>query len=167
MVWVDIPGWPTYQASPEGEVRRIIKRGNAKNPKPLILKLVPSLGTDCIRMVKDGKRQYVPLARIMADAFLGGVPDGQVIYYKNGDKKDHCWRNIGFMPKQEMGRRTGAAATRRPVAKIAPDGEITEVYSSARRAARENHCSLHYVSDRCNGKISHEFCDGFSFRWEV
>lgn len=166
MTWADIPGWPTYQASPEGEVRRIIKRGNANNPTPLILKPVWSLGAQCVRLEKNGKRQYVPLGRIMADTFLGGVPEGHVIYYRNGDKNDHFWRNIGFMDKREMGKRTGAAASRKPVAKITPDGEITEVYSSARRAARENHCSLHYVTNRCNRKIAQEFCDGFSFRWE-
>ena len=119
-----------------------------------------------MRMVKDGKRHYVPVARIVADVFLGGVPDGHVIYFRNGDKHDPYWRNIAFETKQEMGRRTGAAATRRPVAKITPDGEITEVYSSARRAAKENHCSQHYVTERCNKKIAKEFSDGFSFRWE-
>ncbi len=164
--WVNIPGWPTYQINPEGEVRRVIKRGNEKCPRAVMLKPYCQLGTDCVRMVKDGKRHHVPVAHIVADVFLGGVPEGHVIYFRNGDKKDHFWRNIGFMPKQEMGRRTGASATRRPVKKINEAGEVIAFYSSARKAASENFCSQHYVTERCNKKIVKEFSDGFSFRWD-
>ena len=165
MQWVDIPGWDRYQINEKGVVRSAKIRGNAKAPKPLVLKPQPHLGNDCVRMEKGGKRYHVPIATLMADVFLGGAPDGKVIYHKDGSKHDHDMYNIGFATKQELGKRLGSEATRKPVAKIDSSGEVIEFYRSAREAARKNYCGCRYVTDRCKKRIKNEFRDGFSFRW--
>ena len=67
----------------------------------------------------------------------------------------------------ELGKRTGASAARIPVAKVTPEGEIVEVYPSARVAARENHMSYQTVLDRCNGKVKKPFAlDGHTYQFE-
>lgn len=76
--------------------------------------------------------------------------------------------NIAFTSRQELGRRTGANATRIPVAKVTPEGEIVAVYPSARVAARENHMSYQTVLDRCNGRVKKPFAlDGHTYQFDT
>ena len=51
--------------------------------------------------------------------------------------------------------------------KIDGTGEIVEVYSSAREAAKQNFMSYQTVIDRCNGKCKSAFApDGYAYAWE-
>ena len=46
-------------------------------------------------------------------------------------------------------------------------GLIVDVYSSARKAARENYMSYQTIMDRCNGKCKSAFApDGYAYAWE-
>lgn len=164
--FVDIPGFPTYQINQMAEVRRLWIRGNSKVPKPLILKSRRINGHDIVRMEKDGKRIHMPIPKLMAITFSDGVPDGKVICHKNGNIHDHVWNNIVFLTRSEAGKKYGKDGSRKPVAKITPDGEPVAFYKSAREAAKKNNCSDNYVINRCRGKVKKEFADGFSFRWE-
>ena len=103
----------------------------------------------------------------MAKTFLGKCPDGYVPYHKNGCKNDNYINNIAYISKKKLGKLVGAKAKRRPVAKIDNNGEIVDVYSSARQAARENYMSYQTVIDRCNGKCKSAFApDGYAYAWE-
>lgn len=166
-IWVDIPGWPTYQITQFGKARRVIVRGFGTEPSPIELKPTKHWETDCYRMEKDGKRHFIPITNLMIDTFLGGRPDGAVVYFKNGNVHDYEWKNIGFKTREQMGKETCLmAGKRKPVVKVSEYGEELEFYRSARDAAKKNYCSLHYVTNRCKGDVKDEFRDGYSFRWD-
>lgn len=63
---------------------------------------------------------------------------------------------------------TGDGKSRRqPVAKIDCNGEVVEVYSSAREAARKNYMSYQTIIDRCNRKCKSTFApDGYAYAWD-
>ena len=53
------------------------------------------------------------------------------------------------------------------MAKIDSNGEIVDVYTSARQAAKSNFMSYQTVIDRCNGKCKSAFApDGYAYAWE-
>ena len=120
-----------------------------------------------VKLTKDGKSKEEILMQLMAITFLGPVPEGCVPYHKNGMQTDNNINNIEYISKKDLGKKTGAAAKRRPVAKIDSNGEIVQVYSSAREAARKNFMSYQTVIDRCNGKCKGAFApDGYAYAWE-
>lgn len=115
----------------------------------------------------DGKSIDAKVLSLMVDTWMGGKRPGQVPYHKNGDLKDNWVGNIGFTSRKELGRKTGAASGRVPVAKVTPEGEVVAVYSSARAAAKANHMSYQTVLDRCNGKVKKPFAlDGHTYQFE-
>lgn len=114
-----------------------------------------------------GRSKEVAVIRLMVEAWFGGCPPGKVAYHKNGNPADHCYTNIGFIEPRKLGRLTGAKARRQPVAKVNEAGEVVEVYSSARKAAKANHMSYQAVIDRCHGKVKKPFAlDGHTYRYE-
>lgn len=172
--WRCIPGYGgMYQINWDGEVRTWRWRKDKIAQKPRILnQFMARRGrTGRARFVKlidsNGKAQDVKVLRLMAEVWLGGIPEGKVPYHKNGDLADHCVNNVGFATRQELGKMFGAKASRIPVAKVTPDGEIVEVYPSARAAAKANYMSYQSVIDRCNGKVKNPYAlDGHNYIWE-
>ena len=115
----------------------------------------------------NGKAREVILIQIMAKAFLGPVPEGYVPYHKNGCQSDNYIQNIAYISREELGKRTGSKSRRKAVVKIDLLGEIVDVYSSAREAARKNFMSRQTITDRCNGKCKSAFApDGYAYAWE-
>lgn len=169
--WRDIPGYGgAYQISREGEVRSWRYRGERrmKEPRPL-RQYVTHRGRESRRRVvkltdEAGRAREVSVLGLMVDVWLGGRPPGLVPYHRNGDLGDHNVNNIGFATRAELGRLTGASASRMPVAKVTPAGEIVAVYPSARAAAKANHMSYQAVLDRCNGKVKKPYAlDGHTY----
>ncbi len=167
MDWKDVPGYDgVYQISRYGEVRSY--RQNRNEPKPMTQYLRKRGSRGHARFVKltdcNGKSRDVNVLRIMANVWLGGLPEGKVPYHKNGDLNDHCINNIGFASREKLGKMTGAKARRMPVAKVDRNGEVVEVYTSARAAAKANFMSYQAVLDRCNGKVKKPFAlDGHNY----
>ena len=171
--WRDIPGYDgVYQISRMGEVRTWFWRGKRLLEPRIMHQYNSARGKNenqyCVKLhCKDGVIRNKLVLTLMVDTWFGGKPPGMVPYHKNGDLRDHCLHNIGFATRSELGKMTGAKSRRRPVAKISPDGEIVEVYSSARAAARANSFSYQAVLDRCNGKVKKPFAaDGYSYRFD-
>lgn len=168
--WRTIPGYEgAYDVSIMGEVRthrgvkapRIMQqytklRGKARLP-----------GRRCVKLSKNGKAKEMSVLKIMAETWCGGGPAGTVPYHKNGDLSDNRLSNIGFATKKELGKMTGSNTRRKPVAKVDPQGEIVEVYPSAREAARANHLSRQNVIDRCHGRVKRPYAlDGHTYQYE-
>lgn len=119
------------------------------------------------RFVKlDGKVHV--LHQLIYETFIGEIPKGKVLFHKNGIMTDNSLENLELISRVRLGEKTGGKNGRsRTVAKIAADGEVLEVYKSAREAGRMNFLSGQSITDRCNGKYRvHEFANGYSFRWE-
>jgi hypothetical protein len=173
--WRDIPGYDgIYQINRDGDVRtwRWRKDHRMKTPRLLQPYMRHGGAVSRKRVVKltdhAGNAKECSVLQIMAHVWLGGVPAGKVPYHKNGDLADHCVNNIGFMTRQELGRKTGASGKRIPVNKLDPAGEIVAVYPSARTAAKANHMSYQAVLDRCNGKVKNPFAlDGHNYQFDL
>lgn len=152
-LWKDIPGYcGKYQASWEGQVRRVFLSGKTRLMTPYHKKMSGSQRL-VVKLTRDGKAKEVALMRIIAETFHGKCPNGSVPYHRNGMQEDNCANNIAYISKRELGRKTGPQSRRRPVAKIDLDGAVIEFYSSARECAKKNYCSYQTVTDRCNGKV--------------
>lgn len=165
--WRDIPGYMgKYQVDQEGNVRRVFPSGKTREMTPYYKK-VSSGKKLIVKLTINGNSKEETLLSIMAKTFLGKCPDGYVPYHKNGCKNDNYINNIAYISKKKLGKLVGAKAKRRPVAKIDNNGEIVDVYSSARQAARENYMSYQTIIDRCNGKCKSAFApDGYAYAWE-
>lgn len=165
--WTDIPGYGgKYQVDKEGNVRRVYLSGRTRALHPYHKRMDGSQRL-VVKLTKDGKSKEEVLMQLVALTFLGLPPKGHVPYHKNGCQSDNYLNNIAYISKRELGLLTGASSRRRPVAKLDADGEIVEVYSSAREAARRNHMSYQTVMDRCNGKVKGAFApDGYAYAWD-
>lgn len=164
-LWKDIAGYDgVYQVSTEGRVRKKYSDGRIRMIKPRTFGKHPMIG---VRIEdKDGKLRNLSLLRLVAEAFIGPLGDN-VAVHKNGLYSDNSFRNLVIMSKTEFAQLRNKRAFRRPVAKIAPDGSVVDVFPSARDAARSDFVNIHAVTDRCNGMLQDEFnFTGFSYRWD-
>ena len=163
--WKDIPGYEgKYQASWEGNVRRVFPNGKIRLMHPYHKKMKGSQRM-VVKLTKNGKSKEAILMQIVAATFLGKCPSGFVPHHKNCMQNDNCVNNIEYISRRELGKKTGAQSRRRPVAKIGLDGKVIEFYSSARECARKNFCSYQTVIDRCNGKAKTAFGE-IDFYWD-
>lgn len=163
--WVAIEGyrWP-YRINQEGCVQKQLEDGSWFTLTPYIS------GGRSRAMVKmrtvDNRKVEVPLVWLMADAFMGGRRPGYGIVHKNGAKLDCSLWNLKFLPMKECGR-LSCRAKRRPVEKVDRDGNVVEIYASAREAAEKNYISQNSIWARCNGKVKDPFrLDGHDYRYE-
>ena len=166
-IWKDIPGYEgVYQASTEGRIRRMFKNGRTRLLTPYHRRMTGSQRL-VVKLCVGRKAREPVVIGVIAMTFLGPCPDGCVPYHVNGMQDDNSVRNIEYIPRSELGRKTGASSKRRPVAKVDASGEPVEFYSSAREAGRKNHMSYQTVLDRCNGKVKNPFAlDGYDYRWD-
>ena len=160
MKWKLIDGyrWP-YRVSDEGIVERQLDSGRWRRLQPYIAKGRAKVSFQ----TKDKKQKHIPLARMVAVAFMGGIPPGKVVCLKNGMKMDCAVENIVFKSKTEapkMGRPGNSA----PVAKVDRNGEVVAIYPSQSEAARKNHISQAAIGKRCQGLIEDPYrLDGFNY----
>ena len=173
--WRDIPGYGgAYQISFEGDVRTWRWRGMKFSKKPrLMVAYLRSRGRKSRRRYvkltdKNGKSRDVSVLKTMVDVWHSGGKPGLVPYHKNGDLNDNIVSNIGFATKEQLGKMTGAKATRRPVVKIDKNGQIVDAYKSAREAGRRNFMSYQAVIDRCHGKVKNPYAlDGHTYLYDA
>lgn len=165
--WTDIPGFEgRYQASRGGKVRSIVK------PEPHIMSeyLKPTAGGSkrlYVKLRKDGKAKEFCVMRIIALTYNGPCPPGHIPMHINGCQGDNRPENIVYVEAVEAGRLTGGMATAKRVVKISPEGEIVDVYISAREAGKKNYMSYQTILDRCNGRVKSRLApDGFEYQWD-
>lgn len=166
-VWRNIPGYDgRYQVSREGEIRRVLPSGKTKLLRPHHKKNMTGSQRLIVHLTYKGKSKEVVVMNIVAKVFLGPCPKGCVPYHKNGCQSDNYANNIAYIDRRKLGQMTGAMSRRKPVAKIDQNGEIVDVYSSAREAARKNYMGYQTVLDRCNGVRKKPCPDGYWYKWD-
>lgn len=165
--WTNIPGYDgKYQADREGNVRRVYKSGKTRLMTPYHKKMSGSQRL-VIKMTKGGKPKEEILLQIIARTFLGNPPKGCVPYHRNGCQSDNYINNIAYISKRELGNMTGKRSRSMAVVKIDSNGEVIDVYASAREAGRKNYMSYQTIIDRCNSKCKSAFApDGYAYAWE-
>ena len=116
-----------------------------------------------VRLQGMEKRVSVSVAKLMANAFMGGVPKGYGVFHKNRAKLDNELENLEFRPLNSCGGYTSSKA----VLKIDRQGNVVEIYRSAKVAAKKNHMSVSAMYERCEGKIKDPFrLDGYAYQYE-
>lgn len=165
--WRDVPGYAgKYQASTEGNVRRVFESGKTRNLTAYHKKMSGSQRM-VVKLTKDGKSKEEILIQVIAKTFLGPVPAGMVPYHKNGVQSDNYLNNIAYITRQELGKKTGARSKRKPVVKLDTSGQDVAFYRSARQAAKENFMSYQTIIDRCNGDVKRgPSPDGYEYAWD-
>lgn len=165
--WKDIPGYDgRYQADKEGNIRRVFLSGKTKMMSQYHKRMSGSQRL-VVKLTKDKKSKEEIVLSVIARTFLGPTPEGCVPYHKNGCQTENHLNNIAYISRRDLGKLTGSASSRQSVVKIDQNGEIVDVYSSAREAARQNYLSRQSVTDRCNGKCKSAFApDGYAYAWE-
>ena len=166
--WKAIPGYEgKYEAGWDGQIRRLYSKAD-----PKVMSQYEKSGTRgsrklYVKLTINGKSKEVNVAQCIYQAFKGKIPKGRVVVHKNGLFTDNAVPNLEAITMIELGLRTGANSSRKPVAKIDTSGEIVDVYSSAREAGRKNFMSYQTVIDRCNGLVKKSIApDGFDYAWE-
>lgn len=165
--WKDIPGFEgVYQADREGNIRRLYRNGKTRVLTPYHKKMRGSQRL-VVKLTVNSKSREVVVIQAVARTFLGQPPVGHIPVHRNGCQSDNYVNNIEYISRQQAGKMYGARSRRKAVVKIDNYGEIVEVYSSARMAAKANYLSHQTVTDRCNGKCKSTYApDGYAYAWE-
>jgi len=97
--WRPIPGWEgLYEASDEGQVRslprkhakgRILRHGTTHN------------GYLTVTFSANGRRAAYTLHRVIAETFLGPLPDGMQTCHIDGDKTNNAAGNLRYATASE------------------------------------------------------------------
>lgn len=163
-IWKTVPGYEDYQASFDGDIRRIYKNGKIR-----ILNQFTCGGRSDqlhVNLYKDGRYKVFTVGRVVASAFLGPCPPGYVAHHKNGLTRDNCAGNLSYIPKNESTVRA-AKSKGRPVVKIDQWGEVVACYGSCREAAKRNYTYPSVISNHCNGKVANKYSlDGCEYAWD-
>lgn len=168
--WKPVTGYNgKYEASFFGQIRRIYrtkparilsqyeKSGKRRGSRKLFVKLT-----------RDGeKTRETNVAQIIYTTFVGEIPQGYAVVHKNGSFMDNCANNLTIVSLKELGQKYGVMSGKKSVVKLSGNGEVVEVYYSAREAARRNYMSYQTVIDRCNGDVKKSVApDGFDYACE-
>lgn len=99
--WRPASGFPKYEVSSLGRVRRAV-RGNATQPGRILVGKVSRNGYRQLSLSNNGRRPDSILAhRLVAAAFIGPRPPGKQINHKNGDKLDNRAENLEYCTLSE------------------------------------------------------------------
>lgn len=173
--WRDIPGYDGwYQASDWGRIRSFRCGGHKdyRRKTPKILNTHPrTVGEFTIVTVnvrKNGERSKdVPVARLIAITWLGGIPKGKRAYHKDGNPLNNRRWNIEIKaPFLEYNKNN--PSKRKPVLKIDLTLEVLDCYKSARQAGRENGLGHRVILDYCNLLRQKTIIapDGYIYAWD-
>ncbi len=161
MAWKLIEGYKyPYRISDEGMVE--VYKGKWLPVKPRI-----SWNRAHVRLrTKDGKQTKVPVVRLMAEKFMGGIKPGHCVRHKDRARLGNALHNLEQVPLNKCGE-LGNQASRKPIIKIDRDGNEVEIYKSVQEAADANYISPMAVTRRCKGQIKYPFdLIGYSFKFD-
>lgn len=91
--WRSVVGYEgLYQVSDEGRVRRggrVLKRQHTANGYPVV------------QLWRDGEPKTCLVHRVVAEAFIGTVPDGKEVNHRDGDKENATPSNLEYVTRSE------------------------------------------------------------------
>lgn len=137
--WRAIPSTGgVYEASADGRVRRAVDGEHGASAGYVLKPIVRATGYNVMSVQCGGKKLYRYVHRLVAEAFLGPIPDGLTVNHLDGNKSNNAVANLEYVTITENIRhaiRTGLrdlTGERNPSAKITADmvREIRRLYSS-------------------------------------
>lgn len=137
--WRSVPGFPAYEVSEKGDIRRVhgfrqYHRGYVLNPKR------NRFGYLSLHLYRDGQSAELFVHRIVALAFQGPQPSAShEVAHGDGDKVNNHWRNLRWatrsqncQDKRELGELPDIRGEKHPQARL------TESVVLAMRARRKD-----------------------------
>ncbi len=167
--WRDVPGYRgKYRVNRLGDVQRVFPSGLVRDLTPYRKQGKKPRNRLFLHLSIDGKTREVQLLKIIAETWYPDHGRNMVPYHRNGIQTDNRVDNIGYVTRQELGRRTGhMSGKRKSVVKVSAEGAEVAIYRSARQAAMANYISYQAVLDRCHGKVKNPYgLDGYTYRFE-
>lgn len=133
-VWRDIPN-SRWQVSSYGRYRsRVQERWVYRLPD-----MNKKKGSLKISIQIAGKVERLNAHKKVVELFIGEVPEGYVIYHKNGNKSYNHVDNLGFITKWALFQREATSRLKKTVVKIdRKNGKVIEEYPSLIVAADAN-----------------------------
>ncbi len=98
--WAKIKGYPSYEVSTDGSVRRILKDGKVKYLKAC------DNGNGYLRLnlYKDGTGKKCFLHRLVAEAFLTNRKRLPEVHHRDHDKSNNTLSNLQWVTSRENNR---------------------------------------------------------------
>jgi hypothetical protein len=141
-IWLIVPGYPGYEASTLGRVRRCVASQTA--PVGFIMKAMPDRwGYMKITLHHLGTPRCTQVHRVVAETFHGLPPSArhQVAHW-DGDKSNNRASNLRWVTARENaqdrdrhGRHTGIQGERHHAAKLT-NAQVVEIRGRAEQGAR-------------------------------
>lgn len=152
--WRTIPGWPEYEVSEAGSIRRALKSPGATVGRILKPWRNKQTGYLEISLWRENKDFRTTVHRLVAFAFLGDPPSAKhLVAHRDGSRDNNHWTNLRWATQQDnmadtiahgthnRGSRNGqakidevcAAAIRRMVAMHVPRAIAAEGFGLHRR----------------------------------
>ena len=95
-MWKEIPGYPNYEASPEGKIRK------ADNQQILKARLQPGKAYLMVFIrLPDGRRVKRYVHRLVALAYCESKEGSTEVHHLNGDVLDNRAENLVWISKRE------------------------------------------------------------------
>ncbi len=98
-VWLPVPGFPAYEASSAGRIRRATG-GRGARAGHVLRQPVGSHGYPVLNLRHDGRSRQHLVHRLVAAAFLGPCPSGHEVNHRNGVKTDAAPSNLEYGTRQ-------------------------------------------------------------------
>lgn len=100
--WLPIPGWPNYEVSDAGHLRRVALGGNGRRTCTVAGSIYRSTGYRMVVLCGGGRRWKVAFHTLVALAFLGPRPTAahQVAHW-DGDRVNNRVANLRWATAQE------------------------------------------------------------------
>lgn len=137
--WRAIPSTGgVYEASADGRVRRAVDGEHGASAGYVLKPVVRETGYNVMSVQCEGRKRYRYVHRLVAEAFLGPIPDGLTVNHLDGNKSNNAATNLEYVTITANIRhaiRTGLrdlSGERNPAAKITADTvrQIRTLYSS-------------------------------------
>lgn len=142
-----IKNFPNYYASPDGKIYHKFKKGYREVTGT---KKVGGRYYSVFIKHTDGKRKRRSKARLIYETFVGEIPKGYLIDYKNGLRQDCSVRNLKLVGRTEAAK-VAHRSLRRPIIRKRPDGEY-KIYPSINDVAADQGIKRETLSAYLTGR---------------
>lgn len=134
-----------YEVSEDGRIFRNVK---SKKQSKIIVDFHHSSAGYCFTFVCiKGKVYRIPIARVVAECWLGEKPEGYEIDHKDHNTQNNHYTNLRYVIKIDLGNLAEySQKTMKPV-KLVKDG-VEKVFESQTATAR-------YLAEEYNKKVEH------------
>lgn len=151
--WRPAPGFPGYEVSRDGQVRRSAP-GRRTFVGRLLRTVVSGPGYVMCNPVRDGRNVSTYVHRLVAAAFLGPCPDGHEVNHKDGDKTNPHADNLEYVTHRGNALHAVRTGLIRSGAD-SPHAKLTADEVAALRADREAGLSFSHLARKYGISIGH------------